>query len=192
MGDDFKMPGMWQQFWAAHQRFFKYLCMSAKVPHVVRIARQAQRNDKCVIIGLQSTGEQRTSEEIDRKKADGEEIDDMVSSCKGVFRTLLERHFPVSNRSKLQELGFVFDYATKEEDEQQDDENATFYESDEDEQDVAAVFGEQHDGQAKKETKRKRKRVDSMSEHFKAAGFKMRRMSALDEKIEKQEKANQV
>lgn len=31
-----------------------------------------------------------------------------------------------------------------------------------------------------------------MSEHFKAAGFKMRRMSALDEKIEKQEKANQV
>ena len=30
MGDDFKMPGMWQQFWAAHQRFFKYLCMSAK------------------------------------------------------------------------------------------------------------------------------------------------------------------
>ena len=59
MGDDFKMPGMWQQFWAAHQRFFKYLCMSAKVPHVVRIARQAQRNDKCVIIGLQSTGEQR-------------------------------------------------------------------------------------------------------------------------------------
>ena len=30
MGDDFKMPGMWQQYWAAHQRFFKYLCMSAK------------------------------------------------------------------------------------------------------------------------------------------------------------------
>ena len=25
------MKTMWAQFWAAHQRFFKYLCMSAKV-----------------------------------------------------------------------------------------------------------------------------------------------------------------
>ena len=30
-----------------------------------------------------------------------------------------------------------------------------------------------------------------MSEHFKAAGFKMRRTSKLDEKLEKQEKANE-
>ena len=36
----------------------------------------------------------------------------------------------------------------------------------------------------------KRKRVDSMSEHFKAAGFKMRRTSKADEKLEQQEKAN--
>ena len=43
-------------------------------------------------------GEQRTSEEVDRKTADGEEITEMISSCKGVFRTLLERHFPVSDR----------------------------------------------------------------------------------------------
>ena len=44
-------------------------------------------------------GEQRTSEEVDRKTADGEEITEMISSCKGVFRTLLERHFPVSDRN---------------------------------------------------------------------------------------------
>ena len=56
LGEDFKMPGMWQQFWAAHQRFFKYLCMSAKVPRAVKLARQAKREGKCVIIGLQSTG----------------------------------------------------------------------------------------------------------------------------------------
>ena len=31
LGDDFKMPGMWQQFWGAHQRFFKQLCVSLKV-----------------------------------------------------------------------------------------------------------------------------------------------------------------
>ena len=43
LGDDFKMPGMWQQFWGSHQRFFKYLTMSAKVSTAVRIARQAAR-----------------------------------------------------------------------------------------------------------------------------------------------------
>lgn len=80
LGEDFKMPGMWQQFWAAHQekferndsrfshtiptthisepkkRFFKYLCMAAKVPRAVQLARAATRDGKCVIIGLQSTG----------------------------------------------------------------------------------------------------------------------------------------
>ena len=30
---------MWGQFWSAHQRFFKYLCIGAKVKHVVNTAR---------------------------------------------------------------------------------------------------------------------------------------------------------
>ncbi len=37
---------MWGQFWSAHQRYFKYLCISAKVPHCVRIAREAVKNGK--------------------------------------------------------------------------------------------------------------------------------------------------
>jgi hypothetical protein len=32
---------MWGQFWSAHQRFFKYLCISAKVNHCVMLAREA-------------------------------------------------------------------------------------------------------------------------------------------------------
>jgi len=43
---------MWGQFWSAHQRFFKYLCISAKVPHCVNIAREAIRNGK-VGVGCQ-------------------------------------------------------------------------------------------------------------------------------------------
>lgn len=78
----------------------------------------------------------------------------MVSSCKGVFRTLLERHFPVSNRSKLQELGFVFEFEQKE-DEYEDEENVTLEDSDDDEQDVAAVFGDQSVDTKKDTTKRK-------------------------------------
>lgn len=39
---------MWGQFWASHQRFFKYLCISAKVRHCVNLAKEAIRNDKVV------------------------------------------------------------------------------------------------------------------------------------------------
>ena len=37
---------MWGQFWSAHQRFFKYLCISAKVDHCVKIARDAIKSGK--------------------------------------------------------------------------------------------------------------------------------------------------
>ena len=38
--------GMWGQFWSAHQRFFKYLCISAKVAHCVQLVREAVKNGK--------------------------------------------------------------------------------------------------------------------------------------------------
>jgi hypothetical protein len=47
-------------FWGAHQRFFNQLCLGAKVPAVIRIAKQALAAGQCVVIGLQSTGEART------------------------------------------------------------------------------------------------------------------------------------
>ena len=37
---------MWGQFWSAHQRFFKYLCISAKVEHCVKVARDAIKSGK--------------------------------------------------------------------------------------------------------------------------------------------------
>lgn len=40
------------------------MCMSAKVPATVRLAKQALNEDKCVVIGLQSTGEARTEEAV--------------------------------------------------------------------------------------------------------------------------------
>lgn len=46
------------------QRFFRHMCMSAKVPAIVRLVKQALMEDKCVVIGLQSTGEARTEEAV--------------------------------------------------------------------------------------------------------------------------------
>lgn len=100
-GDSRIKKTMWGQFWASHQRFFKYLCIASKVPHVVSLAREAVKNDKCVVIGLQSTGEARTLEQLEEQ---GGELSDFVSTAKGVLQTLVEKHFPAPNRKKTLKL----------------------------------------------------------------------------------------
>ena len=76
---------MWGQFWSSHQRFFKYLCIASKVKHVCQVADENQRMGKCVVIGLQSTGEARTIEQVERE----EELTDFVSTSKGVLQVSL-------------------------------------------------------------------------------------------------------
>ena len=50
---------------------------------------------KCVVIGLQSTGEARTMEALEREE-DG--ITDFVSTAKGVLQSLVEKHFPAPGK----------------------------------------------------------------------------------------------
>uniref|UniRef100_A0A0K2TS10 Protein strawberry notch n=1 Tax=Lepeophtheirus salmonis TaxID=72036 RepID=A0A0K2TS10_LEPSM len=91
---------MWGQFWSSHQRFFKYLCIASKVDHVVKIAEDVIKMGKCVVIGLQSTGEARTIEAIERE----EELTDFVSTAKGVLLSLVEKHFPARDKEKLNRI----------------------------------------------------------------------------------------
>ena len=91
---------MWAQFWSAHQRFFKYLCIAAKVKHAVKVASDAVKCGKCVVIGLQSTGEARTLEQIENEG----ELSDFVSTAKGVLQSLVEKHFPAPDRSRVLRL----------------------------------------------------------------------------------------
>lgn len=86
-----RLKTMWGQFWAAHQRFFKYLCIAAKVPSTIKLAKEAIKNGKCVVIGLQSTGEARTLEQLGQ--SDGE-LEGFVSTARGALETLIKRHFP--------------------------------------------------------------------------------------------------
>ena len=44
--DRARLKGMWAQFWASHQRFFKYLCIAAKVPQAVKITQKAIADGK--------------------------------------------------------------------------------------------------------------------------------------------------
>ncbi|CAB1352204.1 unnamed protein product [Coregonus sp. 'balchen'] len=77
---------MWGQFWSAHQRFFKYLCIASKVRRVVQLARDEVKNGKtfCCI-----------PSDCVRLKAC------LSLSLQGVLQSLVEKHFPAPDRQKL-------------------------------------------------------------------------------------------
>nr|XP_012601196.1 protein strawberry notch homolog 2 isoform X2 [Microcebus murinus] len=93
---------LWGQFWSAHQRFFKYLCIAAKVGRLVELAKQELAQNKCVVIGLQSTGEARTREVLGEN--DGH-LDCFVSAAEGVFLSLIQKHFPSTKRKRDRGVG---------------------------------------------------------------------------------------
>jgi len=50
------------------QKFFKYLIIASKVGRLVDLTRTALKNGKCVVIGLQSTGESATKSEMNEMR----------------------------------------------------------------------------------------------------------------------------
>ncbi|XP_062093056.1 protein FORGETTER 1 [Humulus lupulus] len=86
---------VWRLYWASHQRFFRHMCMSAKVPAAVRLAQQALREDKCVVIGLQSTGEARTEEAVTKY---GLELDDFISGPRELLLKFVEENYPLPEK----------------------------------------------------------------------------------------------
>uniref|UniRef100_A0A8D3D7Y9 Protein strawberry notch homolog 2 n=1 Tax=Scophthalmus maximus TaxID=52904 RepID=A0A8D3D7Y9_SCOMX len=98
---------LWGQFWSSHQRFFKYLCIAAKVRCLVELAQKELQAGKCIVVGLQSTGESRTREVLDEN--DGH-LDRFVSAAEGVFQSLVTKHFPSEKqrREKFNVLCIVF------------------------------------------------------------------------------------
>ncbi|SPP89820.1 blast:Protein strawberry notch homolog 1 [Drosophila guanche] len=89
------------QFWCAHQRFFRNLCIASKVNTVVKMTRHAVRHGKAVVIGLQSTGESRTLENLERNNG---KLTSFVSTSTMIIQSFVEKHFPAPRREPFIEL----------------------------------------------------------------------------------------
>ncbi|KAH8266648.1 hypothetical protein KR018_005640 [Drosophila ironensis] len=89
------------QFWCAHQRFFKNLCIVSKVDPVVKMTRLATRMGKAVVIGLQSTGESRTLEHLHRSNG---KLTSFVSTARMIVQSFVEKHFPAPKRDAFHHL----------------------------------------------------------------------------------------
>ena len=74
------------------QRFFKQLTTAAKVPAVLRIAKESLEAGQAVVIGLQSTGEARTEAAVQGQASDdGDEFDAFVQPASLMIRALVEK-----------------------------------------------------------------------------------------------------
>ena len=82
----------WKAYWSTHQRFFKLLCVSMKVPSVVEQCRRALREGKCAVIGLQTTGE---AAEASLEMSPGMRVDAFVSTTREMLLGFIRTHFPV-------------------------------------------------------------------------------------------------
>ncbi len=72
------------KFWGAHQNFWINMVMAAKVKGVVRIAQQGLEDGKCVVIGLQNTGE-----------AGAADDDSGCSTANSILKNYLEKWAPI-------------------------------------------------------------------------------------------------
>lgn len=108
---------LWRAYWSAHQRFFKEMCICAKVDEVITQAEQyLENNDHAIVIGLQSTGEagmevalEELAESVAAKsgknmrRSDSDKIDyedmalgGLVSTCASIMTNFVRNHFPVA------------------------------------------------------------------------------------------------
>lgn len=55
-----------RQFWSAHQRFFKQMCIATKVSLAVDLTNQYLVKDHSVVIALQTTGEAQATKELEK------------------------------------------------------------------------------------------------------------------------------
>lgn len=80
-----------RQFWSAHQRYFKNLCMAAKLKHVVKMANDARLRERAVVIGVQSTSECRALHHLEYDRS---ELTGFVSTAKAIIQSFIEKYFP--------------------------------------------------------------------------------------------------
>ena len=79
-----------QQYWSAHQRFFKQLCISMKLPTVIAEAKDALAAGHCVVLGLQTTGGTALEEMV----AKSERVTSFVSVTRHIVTNFIANNFP--------------------------------------------------------------------------------------------------
>ncbi|HET9184330.1 MAG TPA: strawberry notch family protein [Candidatus Angelobacter sp.] len=84
------------KFWGDHQRFFRQIICSFKVPTVIAEAEAALAQEKSIVTSLVGTGEARTKDQIAKAIAEGGSLEDLDFSPREIIGKLIERGFPTA------------------------------------------------------------------------------------------------
>jgi hypothetical protein len=93
--DGAKDTQIYKQYWSAHQRFFKQMCVAAKISFIVKDSKRAIDAGHCVVIGLQTTGE--AAMDKARKayeKAGLSTLKSFISVTREMLRQFVVENFP--------------------------------------------------------------------------------------------------
>lgn len=102
--DDSKASGvLLRYYWGSHQRFFRGMCISLKVPRAIEISKEAVKNGNSVVIGLQSTGEAGLNSELVGQGSDAGVGLDQISAPATTLKRTIYRLLPLPNKIKQME-----------------------------------------------------------------------------------------
>jgi hypothetical protein len=94
-----------KKFWGDHQRFFRQIICSLKVPTVIEEIEDALRADKSAVVSLVGTGESRTKEQVAKLIAEGGALEDLDFSPREILGNLIEKGFPTVQYTEQQQPG---------------------------------------------------------------------------------------
>lgn len=86
-----ELKQVWCYFWGCCQRFFRFMCIALKVPTVIELAQKELKEGKCIVIGLQSTGEARTKAAMTEQAT----VREFISAPQGILLELIDKAFPL-------------------------------------------------------------------------------------------------
>lgn len=113
-------------FWSAHQRFFRSLCIASKVDTAIEIGKQALADGKCVVVGLQSTGEARSKGAAAASgMKDSGDFDDFVSAPNEDLKRIVMQMFPLPPKPEGIIAPVFLNNSTKKENIEDDDDAST-------------------------------------------------------------------
>lgn len=91
LGKSSSTGALQRQMWSSHQRFFRQLLLSIKVPAIVRDAIEAvYERGQAVVIGLQSTGEANVTQAISEGEHDDD--DSFASAPRQMLTNFIKNH----------------------------------------------------------------------------------------------------
>ena len=100
---------LWRVYWSSIQRFFREMCIAAKVNDIAKQAQEHMNKNHAIVIGLQTTGEagmevaleelaEALGETNDAKQIDFEDLEfpNLVSTCASIMSNFVRNHFPIA------------------------------------------------------------------------------------------------